>query len=258
LTPLTGTTTATRQLYMSGNAVLKASNELRAAIASVAAGILEIAPDDVEFDLEGVHDRGDPGRRIDFPALLASCAAQDVAWHRYATFHAPKGVPWRADESWRGRVFPDFTFGCHGVDVEVDVETGMTRVLRYVAAHDVGQAINLQSVEVEGQIEGAVAMGLGFALSEELVFEEAQNLTTTLAQYLIPTAVELPDIEPIVLQSGSGVGPFNARGIGEPPIGPAAPAVAAALRDATGIKFDRLPMSPERVALAWEADNGQS
>jgi len=94
----------------------------------------------------------------------------------------------------------------------------MTRVLRYVAAHDVGQAINLQSVE--GQIEGAVAMGLGFALSEELVFEEAQNLTTTFAQYLMPTAVEVPDIEPIVLQSGSGMGPFNARGIGEPPIGP--------------------------------------
>jgi xanthine dehydrogenase molybdenum-binding subunit len=255
LTPLTGTTTATRQLYMSGNAVLKASNELRAALSGVASGILEIAPADVEFDPDGVHDRGDPDRRIEFPALLASCAAQDVAWHRHATFHAPKGVPWRADESWRGRVFPDFTFGCHGIDVEVDVETGMTRVLRYVAAHDVGQAINLQSVQ--GQIEGAVAMGLGFALSEELVFEEAQNLTTTFAQYLMPTAVEVPDIEPVVLQSGSGVGPFNARGIGEPPIGPPAPAVAAALRDATGIKFDRLPMSPERVALAMEADDGQ-
>ena len=178
LTPLTGTTTATRQLYMSGNAVLKASTELRDALSGVAAGVLEIESSQVVFDAEGVYDAGDPDRRLRNPELIASCAVEDVAWHRHATFHAPKGVPWRADEAWRGRVFPDFTFGCHGVDVEVDRVTGVTRVLRYVAGHDVGQAINLQSVE--GQIEGAVGMGIGYALSEEVVFEDAQNLITTL------------------------------------------------------------------------------
>jgi CO/xanthine dehydrogenase Mo-binding subunit len=234
LTPLTGTTTATRQLYMSGNAVLKASTELRDALAEVAARLLEVDPQGVLFDTDGVCDAGDTGRAIPFSRLLAACAVEDVPWHRHSTFHAPKGVPWRADETWRGRVFPDFTYGCHGVDVEVDRLTGQTRVLRYVAAHDVGQAINLQSVE--GQIEGAVAMGLGYALSEEVVFEDAQNLTTTFAQYLIPTAVEIPEI-----------GPFNARGIGEPPIGPPAPAVAAAICDATGVKLTQVPMTPERV-----------
>jgi CO/xanthine dehydrogenase Mo-binding subunit len=256
LTPLTGTTTATRQLYMSGNAVLKASTELRDALACVAADLLEIEPTRVVFDEAGVHDVGNPERMLTMPEVLASCAVENVAWHRHATFHAPKGVPWRADETWRGRVFPDFTFGCHGVDVEVDPATGATKVLRYVAGHDVGQAINMQSVE--GQIEGAVAMGLGYALSEQMVFEDAQNLTTTFAQYLIPTAVEMPDIEPVVLQSGSGMGPFNARGIGEPPIGPPTPAVAAAIRNATGVKLTRMPMTPERVLAGLsEATHGQ-
>jgi CO/xanthine dehydrogenase Mo-binding subunit len=259
LNPLTGTTTATRQLYMSGNAVLKAARELREALSGVAAGLLEIdEAERIEFGPEGVRERGGE-RLIDFRALLAACASLDVPWHVLATHHAPKGIPWQADESWRGRVFPDFTYGCHAADVEVDVDTGQVRVLRYVAAHDVGQAINRQSVE--GQIEGAVAMGIGYALSEQIVFEDGQNLTGSFAQYLIPTAVELPAIEPVILESGEGMGPFNARGIGEPPIGPPAPAVAAAIRAATGIELTQLPFTRERVSAALnereEASNGQ-
>jgi len=256
LNPLTGTTTATRQLYMSGNAVLKAARELRAALAGVAAGLLEVDAERVEFGPGGVGEDG--GRALSFEELLAAAASVDVPWHVLATHHAPKGVPWQADESWRGRVFPDFTYGCHAVDVEVDLDTGQVRLLRYIAGHDVGQAINPTSVE--GQIEGAVAMGLGYALSERVVFEEGQNLTATFAQYLIPTAVEMPAIESVVLESGEGMGPFNARGIGEPPIGPPAPAVAAAIRDACGVELTELPFTPERVVAALrsgEAGDGQ-
>jgi CO/xanthine dehydrogenase Mo-binding subunit len=121
-------------------------------------------------------------------------------------------------------------------------------VLRCVAAHDVGRAINPQSVE--GQIEGGVVMGLGYALAERVVYEDGVNLTGTFAQYLIPTAVEAPQIEPIVVESGEGLGPYGARGIGEPPIGPPAPAVAAALADALGARLTTLPFTPERVAEA--------
>jgi CO/xanthine dehydrogenase Mo-binding subunit len=247
LNPLTGTTTATRQLYMSGNAVLEAARKLRGQLAGVAAELLEVDPEQVEFGAQGVRVR-DGERSLDFSALLAACASVDVPWHVLATYRAPKGVPWQADESWRGRVFPDFTYGCHAADVEIDLDSGQVRVLRYVAAHDVGQAINPQSVE--GQIEGGVAMGLGYALSERLVFEEAQNLTGSFAQYLIPTAVEVPEITPVILQSGEGVGPFNARGIGEPPIGPPAPAVAAAIQDAIKTRLTELPFTPERVSAA--------
>ena len=97
---------------------------------------------------------------------------------------------------------------------------------------------------------GLVAMGLGFALSERVLYEDGVNLTGTFAQYLIPTAVEAPEIEPIVVESGEGLGPFSARGIGEPPVGAVAPAVAAALAEALGRRLTVLPFTPERVAEA--------
>ncbi|MBD0317291.1 MAG: xanthine dehydrogenase family protein molybdopterin-binding subunit [Thermoleophilia bacterium] len=248
LTPLTGTTTATRQLYMSGNAVLQAAGELKEGLRPLAAELLDADPDDVEFAGGAVSASDDPGRRIAFAELIGAAAQRQVAWHRLSIFRAPGGEAWRREGTWRGRVFPDFTYGCHAVDLEVDPETGRVFVLRYLAAHDVGRAINPQSVE--GQIEGAVVMGLGYALSERVVFEEGANVTGTFAQYLIPTAVEAPDVEAIVVESGEGLGPFSARGIGEPPIGPPAPAVASALANALGTRLSVLPFTPERVAHA--------
>ena len=103
---------------------------------------------------------------------------------------------------------------------------------------------------VEVQIEGGVVMGLGYALSERVVYEEGVNLTGTFAQYLIPTAVEAPEVEALVIESGEGLGPYGSRGIGEPPIGPPAPAVAAALADALGSRVATLPFTPERIAEA--------
>jgi CO/xanthine dehydrogenase Mo-binding subunit len=248
LTPLTGTTTATRQLYMSGNAVLQAAGELRESLRPLAAELLEVEADEVEFAEGGVRATSDRARRVAFAELISAAARRRVPWHRLAIFRAPGGDPWRSESSWRGRVFPDFTYGCHAVDLEVDPETGRVHVLRYVAAHDVGRAINPQSVE--GQIEGAAVMGLGYALSERVVYEDAVNLTGAFAQYLIPTAVEAPEVEAIVHESGEGLGPFGARGIGEPPIGPPAAAVAAALYDALGVRLATLPLTPERVAEA--------
>ena len=143
------------------------------------------------------------------------------------------------------RVFPDFTFGTHLCDVEVDLDTGQVTVLRYVAAHDVGRAIN--PLSVEGQVSGAVVQGLGMALLEEVVLDEGINLTAGFFQYLVPTATDVPDIEVIILESGEGMGPFGARGIGEPPIGPPLAAVANAIRDAVGTRPTTLPVTPERV-----------
>jgi CO/xanthine dehydrogenase Mo-binding subunit len=118
-------------------------------------------------------------------------------------------------------------------------------LLKYVAAHDVGRAINPRSVA--GQISGAVAQGLGMALLEEIMVADGVNLTGGFYQYLIPTATDLPEIEPIVLESGEGLGPFGARGIGEPPIGPPAAAVASAIHEAVGARPTVLPITPERV-----------
>jgi CO/xanthine dehydrogenase Mo-binding subunit len=245
LTPLAGTTTASRQLYMSGNAVLQAATQLRRQILPVAAQMLAAPPDGVELREGAAVDSA--GRRAPLAAVMKECARLAVPRSHLGLYHAPPGDPIDLERG-GGRVFPDYTFGAHAAEVEVDMETGAVAVLRHVACHDVGRAINPQSVE--GQIQGGAVMGLGYGLMEEVVVDRGINLSTSLATYLVPTSLDVPDVEPIVLQSGEGKGPFGARGIGEPPIGPPAAAVANAIEDAVGARITELPITPERVARA--------
>src|SRR5213594_134273 len=215
LTPLAGTTTASRQLYMSGNAVLKAARELRAQILAVAATLL--GADRTALDLAGGAVVTRDGRTLPLPTVLRQCARVGVPRSHLAVYHAPAGEPVDLATG-SGKVFPDYTFGAHAAEVEVDTETGLVRVRGYAAAHDVGRAINPQSVE--GQIQGGAVQGLGYGLMEEVVVEEGVNLTTSFASYLVPSAADVPDVRAVVVESGEGLGPFNARGIGEPPKGP--------------------------------------
>ena len=245
LTPLAGTTTATRQLYMSGNAVLQACAALRQQILRVAAQMLEAPVEDLEMQDGAVAAPG--GREVALPDVMRACARLGVSRSALSVYHAPAGDPVDLQRG-GGRVFPDYTFGAHAADVEVDTETGGVRVLRYVACHDVGRAINPQSVE--GQIQGGAVMGLGYGLMEEVVLDHGVNLSTLFATYLIPSSLDVPDVEAIALESGEGKGPFGARGIGEPPIGPPAAAIANAIADAVGVRLTELPMTPERVARA--------
>ncbi len=246
LTPLAGTTTASRQLYMSGNAVLKAARELRAQILAVAAPLLGVV-DATTLDIADGAVVARDGRTLELAEVLRQCARAAVPRSHLAVYHAPAGEPVDLATG-SGKVFPDYTFGAHAAEVEVDTETGAVRVLKYAAAHDVGRAINPQSVE--GQIQGGAVQGLGYGLMEEVIADEGINLTTSFASYLIPSAADVPDVEPIVVESGEGLGPFGARGIGEPPIGPPAAAVANAIADATGARVTRLPLTAERVAAA--------
>ena len=187
---------------------------------------------------------GPAGDAMSLPDALVTCRRRNVPIEALGTFFGPKGKPvvksLQAD-----RVFPDFTFGAHLCDLEVDLDTGQVELLGYVAAHDVGRAIN--PLSVQGQISGAVAQGLGMALLEEVVMADGMNLTGGFFQYLIPTATDVPEIDVVVLESGEGMGPFGARGIGEPPIGPPAAAVASAIQDAIGVRPAILPITPERV-----------
>ena len=136
----------------------------------------------------------------------------------------------------------------YGVDLSVDGETGEVSIHRYVVAQDVGFAMN--PAHIEGQIEGGVAQGLGQALSEEIVYENARVLNANLTDYKMPTAVDVPRIETILVQHPSLVGPYGAKGVGEPPnIEPPA-AVANAIASATGVRITSLPMTAEKIALA--------
>ncbi|OGL16532.1 MAG: xanthine dehydrogenase [Candidatus Rokubacteria bacterium RIFCSPLOWO2_12_FULL_71_22] len=245
LTPLAGTTTASRQLYMSGNAVLKAARDLCAQILPVAGSMLGVDAGRLEMADDAVL--APDGRSLALPEVLQQCARVGVPRGLLAVYHAPAGEPVDLATG-SGKVFPDYTYGAHAAEVEVDTETGRVRVLGYAAAHDVGRAINPQSVE--GQIQGGAVQGLGYGLMEEVIVEDGINLTTSFATYLIPTATDVPDVTPLVVESGEGLGPFNARGIGEPPIGPPAAAIANAVADAAGARVRHLPLTAERVARA--------
>ncbi len=253
-TPLAGTTTATRALYMTGNAVRQAAEGLRARLLERAARALGCRPDELVLADSRAHRDGLPEEGLALKELVALCAADGIQRSELAIFRAPftEGLD---PETGQGRVFPDFTYGCHAVEVAVDTETGEVTVLKSVGAHDVGQAINPDAAA--GQVEGGAAQGQGYALSEELIYREGKLQTPSLSEYLIPTAMDVPRVETILLESRSGLGPFGAKGIGEPALTPVAPAIANAVADAIGVRIAELPITPEKVVRALGALEGE-
>lgn len=160
-------------------------------------------------------------------------------------YRAPKTTPYEPET---GRSEPNVSYGymAQFVEVEVDVETGHVRVVRVVSAHDVGKAINPHLIE--GQVEGAVVQALGYAVMENLVTKDGRILNPTLSTYLIPTIWDIPEeTKSVILEYADPRGPWGARGMAEMPFIPLAPAIVAAVHDATGVWFDRIPLTPERV-----------
>ncbi len=179
-------------------------------------------------------------------ALEAWANEERPAIGRYQ-YRAPKTQPYDPET---GHSKPNITYGyvAQAVEVEVDTETGQIAVLRVVSADDVGRAVNPKMVE--GQIEGAVVQAQGYATIENFVAEDGYVLTDRLSTYLIPTVMDIPDeVKPVILEFPDPQGPWGARGVGEMPFLPMAPAIAAAVHDATGIWFDVLPMTPESVLM---------
>ncbi len=250
LTPLAGTTTATRQLYMSGNATLKAARMVRESLVERAAQHFEVAPEEIDLADRRAFVKSDPDTALPLADLAKMCAADGMKLQHLALFTAPFTAPLDPDNL-RGDLFPDFTFSAHAVEVAVDTETGEITLLKSVGCHDVGRAIN--PTAVEGQIQGGSAQGIGWALMEEVQVKDGVMQTPSFAEYLIPTAQDLPQTEAIILESGTGVGPFGAKGIGEPSLTPAAPAVANAVADALGVRIYDLPITPEKVLAVLES-----
>ncbi len=246
LTPDCGKTSASRQTFVTGKAAELAGRALRAGILR-AANAGESAG--IEFG-EGwlvVRD-GDHERR-----LILSDMPRDARGYVFLaeeTFNPPTTT---LDANGQGIPYAVYGFGAHLAVVEVDMELGTVKLLRLVAAHDVGRAIN--PTLVEGQIEGGAAQGLGLALMEEFFPGRSENLH----DYLIPTAGDLPPVESILIEDPSPVGPYGAKGIGEQALIPTAPAVLNAIHDATGARIRRVPATPDRVRAAILAvQNGQA
>ena len=247
LTPLAGTVTATRALYMSGNAVRLAAGNVRHIILNRAAEMLRADAEELDIRERIVFSHEDPGKKIDLVKVIRRCAAEGKPLQSLDTYKAAFTDEITSNVI-KDPVFNDWTFGAQAVEVEVDEETGQVTVLKHASAHDVGRAINIK--RTEGQMEGGAAQGLGFGLMEDYLEVEGTPITWNLTEYLVPTSKDIPDSRSIILESHSGVGPFGAKGIGEPAITAAAPAVAAAIRDAVGIEVPRIPATPERIF--WE------
>jgi CO/xanthine dehydrogenase Mo-binding subunit len=166
-------------------------------------------------------------------------------------YRPPKTTPF---DPMTGKAEPNFAYGyvAEAVEVDVDIETGFVRVLRVVCADDVGHAVNPQLVQ--GQIEGAIVQALGYAVMEHLISEDGHIRNPLLSTYLIPTVLDVPvEVKSIILEFADPIGPWGARGMAEMPFIPLAPAIAAAIHDATGVWIDTLPFIPERVVKALRA-----
>ncbi|MBM4326815.1 MAG: xanthine dehydrogenase family protein molybdopterin-binding subunit [Deltaproteobacteria bacterium] len=148
----------------------------------------------------------------------------------------------------KGNLSCCYTFGAHGVEVQVDQETGQVTILNYVAAHDVGRAIN--PMLVKGQIYGATIMGAGYGLTEEMQVNAGRVMNPNLLDYKLLTAKDKIPIDPVIVEPIEPSGPFGLKGIGEPACVPAAPAIANAVADAIGVRIKDLPLSPEKVLAA--------
>ena len=246
-TPRAGTTTATRQLLMSGNAVLRAAREVRRHLVDQAAEMLEAAADDIELADGRALVRGSPDRAVAFPALVKAATATGRPVQALEKYDAPS-APTIDPATGQGKPFNDYTFGTQAVEIEMDEETGETRVRKLAACYDIGQVINRQSAE--GQIEGGAIQGLGHALLEAVVLEEGISKNPHLLDYRIPTTLDAPPITVILLESGQGLGPFGAKGIGEPAMTPTPAAVMNAVSRAVGAPLTQLPITAERVLAA--------
>jgi CO/xanthine dehydrogenase Mo-binding subunit len=153
-----------------------------------------------------------------------------------------------------GNYCPTYAFGVQVAEVEVDVETGKVRVINIVAAHDVGRAIN--PLLIEGQIEGGIAMGLGYALLEKLQWERGRTLNPSFCTYKIVNSTETPPIQTLLVETIDPDGPFGAKGIGELSTIPTAPAIANAIHNAIGIRIKDLPITPDKILKALKEKQG--
>jgi len=237
LTPDCGKTSASRQTFVTGRAAEAAALALRAQLLRLA-NVSDAAEIRLESDRIVLVDKG---RRHQIPLSSMNAGAFGYLLAAEETFDPPT-TP--LDANGQGTPYAVYGFGAHMAEVDVDVRLGTVKVRRVIAAHDVGRAIN--PTLLEGQIEGGVMQGLGFALMEEFHPGRGENLH----DYLIPTIGDTPTIESILIETPNSIGPYGAKGVGEQALIPTAPAIFNAIRHATGVVVRRAPATPDRLLAA--------
>jgi carbon-monoxide dehydrogenase large subunit len=261
-------TYASRALVTSGSAIDVAARKVRDKAIRLAASLLEAAPEDLELVDGRVRVRGAPGKELTLGALAtvanpiryaygkeASEAALRLVKPRAGAVLAEGEEPGLEATGYHAPAQSTFASGCHVAIVEVDPGTGEVAILRYVVQHDCGTLVN--PLVVEGQIHGGVAQGIGGALYERIVYDETgQPLTTTYMDFLLPTAMEIPEIEVVHLETPSPLNPLGMKGAGEAGAIPGPAVLAEAIEDALapfGIEIREMPLSPSRILELLDA-----
>ncbi len=236
----TDVTGGSRVTFASGWAAYEAGQDIKRQLIARAARIWGVPVESVAYEDGVLSCPGDPGKRLTFRELAAR-------------LHATGGTI-------VGRASVDPTgvgggFATHIVDVEVDPDTGKVSILRYTAVQDVGKAIH--PAYVEGQMQGGVVQGIGWALNEEYVYNERGEMTNaSFLDYRMPTSLDLPMIDTVLVEVANPGHPYGVRGVGEVPIVPPPAAIANAIYRAIGVRLRELPMSPGRVVKAMVQKRG--
>ncbi len=238
---------ASRTTFVAGNSALEAAKKIKAQIMDIASKNLGVAAEALEMKDGVIFAPNDKEKSIPLGKVLRKVhytlgGRMLVAEH----FYDPPNENF--DQTFRGNLSVAYAYGAHGVEVEVDRETGKVTILNYIAAHDVGKALN--PMLLEGQIYGGGLMGIGYALGERMVFDKGYLKNGNFLDYKMPTAKDAPPVQAVIVETDEQAGPFGAKGIGEPGLVPTAPAIANAIYDAVGVRIKDLPITPEKVLKA--------
>ncbi|MBO8158403.1 molybdopterin cofactor-binding domain-containing protein [Thermosyntropha sp.] len=244
ITPDAGTAAATRQTYNTGNAIKMAAEELRNELIKIAVKELELNSDiglkmkDGKIFLE-IY----PDKCITFSQIAAM---QEEPLRKFAVFTAQ--TVQIDPETGQGAPYWPYTFSACAVEVEVDTETGKVEVIRGAHAQDVGRAVN--PTLIEGQMDGGFAMAMGYVIYEDLGLENGKIWNNKLSSYIIPTSMDMPEIQNIIVEDPENTAPYGAKGIGEPVMISVGPAILNAIYDAVGVRMTEIPVTPAKLLKA--------
>lgn len=236
-------TSASRQTFVSGKAVQLAAADARKYLLEYAAELLSCKPDELDIRNNKVFNCNNenvsmPFAELAYMAHLNGKRFLGFSWYDNTTADVDHDTN-------QGDAYACYIFATQMADVEVDTDTGEVTVLKVVAAHDVGRALN--PMMVEQQIEGAILQGMGYAMMEEVILKDGRTLTPNFSKYLLPTFMDAPEIETILVEDEAEKGPYGAKGVGEGAIIPTAAAIVNAVYNAVGVRITELPVTPEKI-----------
>ncbi|HZS76390.1 MAG TPA: molybdopterin cofactor-binding domain-containing protein [Ktedonobacteraceae bacterium] len=250
LTPVDLGSYSSRVTFMAGNAAIGAARRLKEQLFAVAAEHLRVPVERLQAGGGVIYDESDPGTTLPFVLAIELSEARFGALVSSGSYAPPEGISGNYKGSGVGPS-PAYSYSTCVAQVAVDVETGEVNVEKLWLAHDVGQSIN--PLLVAGQVEGGAYMGYGEAVMEQQVFRKGRHKIPSLLDYKLPTTLDTPEIETILIEIPDREGPFGGKEAGQGPLNPVIPAIANAVYDATGARIDEVPITPDKVLKALKA-----